>query len=455
MKKLKELEVLENQMRKPDKTIINSVNYNTFNGSISGLIKFSKTLHKQEPKGNDFFNIHTAIQQMLIASKNSLHAFPTDFNNLLVTKRQRDINNLDRNLREYLADYLSTLEFYGIASGAFEDLTRKHNSTMNKQNLDFLSVDQNLILSEFDNRKNVNSPLHVGISKSLFWTNKVVKYVKDSLPAMLLFESDNEKYSRINYSVINDISNKDKYIAICKSVFFDKLFKYFSSHLLPPDVNFANLLIYFNGMENPEEFENDPGLKKILDEQPTPPDSAISLLKSTSEEYNQLFADITPKTNFLDDAFCSNGILSTTAFLYKIKIELTKAILNLLIQEQGHAAKKIPNAGISYDEDNAPVLKVGLNGYLGIVGVHIPQFMLDEPGMKPALASLKPYQGIITKTHVLAPATEQQKKELKSELANSSSFNNPERRLLLAQYKGMATGEYFEFYKELNATKTK
>ena len=249
--------------------------------------------------------------------------------------------------------------------------------------------------------------------------------------------------------------NKEKYYYfMLKSNFFDKIFKLFSSSVLPPNVNFANLLIYFESLENPQTFEEDPQLKKKLDDQPTPPDSAIELLKQISDSYNDLFADITPKTRFIDDAFCSNGVLSTTAFLYKVKDELTKALLNLLLIDKDKASKRFPHSGILYD-DGVPILNAEVEGHIGIVSVHIPLFLQNEPGMKEALASLKNYSSAIKKLHILVPATQEQKKQLKAAVSNVASLNNPEKRAILTQYLGMATGNYYEFYKAMNNDKTK
>ena len=109
MQELKEFQILKRQMSQTDPAIINSVNYSTFNGSISGLIKFSKNLYINGQQDTDFFNIHSAFQQILQSSVNSLQTFPKDFNTLLITKRQRDIDTLDKNARQAIANYISNL----------------------------------------------------------------------------------------------------------------------------------------------------------------------------------------------------------------------------------------------------------------------------------------------------------------------------------------------------------
>lgn len=453
---LEALNILEKQVNNKqfDRKITTSIDYLTFNGAINGLAKFSKRIDAKNIGSIESRVIDRTLNSIFYQLFHSIHRFPYDFNQLNYSKRQKDKDTSEKAIKTNLALYLSNLEFYGNYSGAFDDLLRRHNELMHTYGLKELSCTQAILTNEFDIQKNYNINLPTILFKSQFWTNKCVKYIDHSLPAMLLFASDSEKFSQLNYNTVTQTTDKDKYIALCKSIFFKILYNEIETNILPLNVCFSDLLIYFDSIQYFEAYDNDPKLKEILKNTPVPPSDALTFISDVSKKYNNIFKNITPKTSFLDDAFASNTLLKTRTFLYASKTELTKAILILLQQDKAKATKRFSNYGIEYDENGNPVLSIERAGYIGRSGVHIPEIMQNDD-IKSIIHSLPTHKGFIKTSYIIMPATTEQINFLKREISNISNLNNPDRHEITTHYYAMATGNYFELYKEFNKSKQK
>lgn len=461
---LKSLQTLEHQMNKKDNSIENSIAYHCFKGPINSLIRISKNISNQKDEPANYFDVFEYLQDLSINIGENISSFPSNFNDYcflnpsqkLSSKslRQRDFNALEKKLKTSLAEYLKQLSFYGNYSGAFNDLLRRHNDFMINNNLKPLTTTESKLLEDFEERHNSVIPLHELLVKSLFWTNKIVKYIDNSLPATLLFASNIEKYNDLKYDIHDKISENDQYISICKANFWRSIFNELESNLLPPNVSFNHLAIFFDSIEHHQEYDTIPELRNILDSIPTIPTSLLNHLTDIAKSYNKIFKDITPGTNFYNDIFYTANILTTKTQLYSIKNELSKSVINTINLDKKNPMKKIARYGVEHDNTSS-ILAVELNNYIGRMAVHMPFFLLEDPAIKASIDSFPNFSNFINKSYIMIPASEEQKKYLKSELSNIKNQNNPNRYNIIAQIYGMTTGNYTEFFKSQSKSQTK
>ena len=459
------LQTLENQMKKKDENITNSIAYHCFKGPINSLVRISKNISIQKNEPSNYFDVFNYLQKLSMKIVENISYFPSDFNDYCFLNpslklspkalRQRDFDALEKKLKTSLAEYLTQLSFYGNYSGAFDDLIRHHNDFMLENNLAPLTTSESKLLEDFDTKHNSVAPLHQTLVKSLFWTNKMVKYIDNSLPATLLFASNIDMYHDLNYDIHDKFTEDDKYISICKANFWRSTYNELETNLLPPNVTFNHLAIFFDSIEHFEEYDTNPKLKELLRSLPNIPQDVLQQLIDVSRRYNQIFKNNTPNTNFGNDIFYVANTLTTKTQLYSIKNELTKSVINTINLDTVNPTKKILHYGVEYDYNNSPVLDVELPGYIGRTAVHMPFFLLEDPTIKASIDAFPEYLSFINTSHIIFPASEQQKKWLKSELSNAKTQNNQARYNLITQYYGMSTGNYSDFLKAHSKSQTK
>lgn len=427
--------------------------------NTANSIAQSKNVYPEDITAVDIMRYYHDLSDSISASLNSALDKYVQYTVNSDGMRNRDRENLKKEISIELATFLETARDFLDSCGALEHSKIQHNVKMSKLNLSPLSVDMDTLKKEFDFTKNSHLDLPTLTTKCAFWANKAAKYVENIKLGILLFENQDLDYTKSNYKAIDD---REKITAILKEQILTK-FKHDITDQLPEDYSFNALLVLYSSVLQYQETEDEEKSAEILQDLPEiEPDIAMSLLGQMDEfrmEYDKAFSKDKDYSAFSKDMYCIGNNFALEDDLYNYKNMLMLLVGCQLVEQHSLPAPTIPHFGNSYDNHlKRNVLNIDLPNYFMPASFHYTQDLLTNPNFIKFLDRLPEYKGFFKgssnkeslSTHVLFTPSAEQKKYIKEEFRKAKSHPDSYRTKLLSQMNGMANGRWQEFDSLMN-----